>query len=155
MTKSTHEDRLHERDDDPFAILSKRDTVTTKVSDDYDDKTRSLQALTGFSNLPRWSATTTSSKIDNKDKADGKQAAGMFVVQNPSDRASNTTATTATAIYLSPRGRKSVSSLFPHDVREEDWNLPLTKPPFRNGGGQGWTTADATQDTVPAGKGKR
>lgn len=154
MTKPTHEDRLHERDDDPFAILSKHDTITTKVSDDYDNKTRSLQALTGFSNLPRWSATT-SGEIENQDKATGKQAAGMFVIQNPSDRTSNTTAATATAIYLSPLGRKSVSSLFPHDVREEDWNLPLTKPPFRSGGGQGWTTADATQDTVPVGREKR
>ena len=158
VTKPTHEDRLHERDNDSFAAPSKHDTVTTKVPDDYDDKAPSLQPLAGFSNLPRWSATTTSTEIDNQAQDAGKQAIGTLVVQNPSDRTSNTTAATATATYLSPRGRKSVSSLFPHDVREEDWNLPLTKPPFRNGTGEGWTTAHVTQDTVPTvgrGRGRR
>ena len=154
IIKPTNADRLHERDDDPFAAPSKHDTVTTKVPDDYDDKTRSLQPLAGFSNLPRWSAATTSTEINSQNQDTGKQAIGTLMVQNPSDRSSNTTAATATAIYLSPRGRKSVSSLFPHDVREEDWNLPLTKPPFRNGRGEGWTTADATQDAVPTGKGR-
>ena len=148
ITKPTREDGLNERDvDDPFAAPNKHDTVTTKVPGDYNDKKRSLQPLDGFSNLPRWSAATTSNGVDSQDQDKGKRGIGMLMVQNPPDRSSNTTATTSTVAYLSPLGRKSVSSLFPHDVREEDWNLPLTKPPFRNGGGQGWTTADAVQDT--------
>jgi len=151
ITKRMHEDRLHhERDDDPFAVPSKHDTITTKVPHDYNDKKQSLQPLSGFTGLPRWSAETIPGETDNQ--GIGKRGIGMLMIQNPSDRSSNTTATTATAVLLSPYGRKSVSSLFPHDVREEDWNLPVTKPPFRNGRGDGWKTADATQDTVPAGK---
>ncbi|KAF9652846.1 hypothetical protein BDM02DRAFT_3126005 [Thelephora ganbajun] len=154
ITKPAFEDRPHERDDDLFAAPSRHGTVVTKVSNDYNDKKRSLQALSGFSNLPRWSTATTPSEIDSQSQGTGKRGIGMLMLQNPSDRASNTTATTTTAVPLSPPGRKSVSSLFPHDVREEDWNFPLTKPPFRNGRGEGWTTADATQDTVPAGRGR-
>ena len=152
ITKPTHEGRFHERDDDPFASASKHDIVTTKIPDDYNDKKRSLQPLAGFGNLPQWSTTMTSGEIDRKDT--GKHDIGMLMVRNPLDRTSNTTTTTTTAVHLSPFGRRSVSSLFPHDVREEDWNLPLTKPPFRNGRGEGWTTADATQDITPVGRGR-
>jgi hypothetical protein len=38
--------------------------------------------------------------------------------------------------------RKSVSSMFPRSVREDEWNRPLKKPPFKNGLGEGWRTAD-------------
>jgi hypothetical protein len=153
LTKPTHEDRLHERDDDPFAAPGKHDSVVTNVSDDYDDTKQPLRPLTGFSNLPRWFSATTSGGINGQDQDTEKRGIGMLMLRNPSDRSSNTTVTTTTAV-LSPLGRKSVSSLFPHDVRDEDWNLPLTKPPFRNGQGEGWTTADATQEAVPAGKGR-
>jgi hypothetical protein len=154
ITKPIHEDSFHESDDDPFAAPSRHDTITTKVPHDYDDDTRSLQPLSGFTNLNRWSPATTSSEVDGQDQDADKQPIGVLVLQNPSDRISNVTTTTTTAVYMSPPGRKSVSSLFPHDVREEDWNLPLAKPPFRNGRGQGWTTADAVQDTVPTGRGR-
>jgi len=149
MTKPAFEDKLHERDDDPFAAPSKDNIVTTNVPDGDSNKTRSLQTLPGFSNLPRWSNET-----NNQDQDTGKQGIGMLMLRNPSDRTSETSTTTATAVHFSPSGRKSVSSLFPHDVREEDWNLPLTKPPFRNGRGQGWTTADAVQDAVSTGRGQ-
>ena len=149
ITKPTHQDRFHERDDDPFAAPNRHDTITTKVADDYDDKARSLHPLSGLSNIPRWSLATTSNEIDGQDQDADKQPIGVLVHQG---RISNMT--TTTAVYMSPTGRKSVSSLFPHDVREEDWNLPLAKPPFRNGRGEGWTTADAVPDTTPTGKGR-
>jgi len=154
ITKPIHEGRLHESDDDPFASPTKHNTVTIDVPDDYNDKKLSLHPLSGFSNLLRWSAGTTSGGIDGQDPDTPKRGIGMLMLRNPSERTSNTTTTSATAVPLSPLGRKSVSSLFPHDVREEDWNLPLTKPPFRNGRGEGWTTADATQDITPAGRGR-
>lgn len=150
ITRPTYEHRLHERDDDPFAAPSKHDTITTKVPDDSSDRTQSLQPLAGFSNLPRWSADTAS----GEDQGTGKRGIGMLMLHNPSDRASNTTATTATAVPFSPLGRKSVSSMFPHDVREEDWSFPLTKPPFSSGRSEGWTTAGAIQDAAPAGSGR-
>lgn len=154
ITKLAHEDRLHERDDDPFAALSKHNSVTTTTTHDHDDKKRSLRPLAGLNNLLRWSDTTTPGGIDGQDQGTGKSGIGMLMLRNPSSRTSNTTVTTTTAVPFSPLDRKSVSSLFPHDVHEEDWNLPLTKPPFRNGRGEGWTTADAAQDTVPAGRGR-
>lgn len=157
ITKPIHEDRPHESGNDPFASPTKHNTVTIDVPDDYNDKELPLHPLSGFSgfsNLLRWSAGTTSGRIDDQVQDTGKPGIGMLMLRNPSDRTSNTTTTSATAVPLSPFGRKSVSSLFPHDVREEDWNLPLTKPPFRNGRGEGWTTADATQDIAPAGRGR-
>lgn len=38
--------------------------------------------------------------------------------------------------------RRSVSSLFPSSVQDEEWDQPLKKPPFNNGLGDGWRTAD-------------
>ena len=135
ITKPTYEGRLHEKDDDPFAAPWKNDTATVKFLDGHDKK-RTLQPLAGFHNLLGWS-----SESYDRDRGADK-------------RTSSTTIATTTAILHSPRDRTSVSSLFPHDVREEDWNLPLTKPPFRNGRGEGWTTAAAAQGTVPAGVGR-
>lgn len=153
ITKPTFEASLHERDDDPFAASSKRDTTTTKVSGDYHDKKRSLQPLAGFNNLFRWSIATTSGDCYNKDQSTGERDVDVLAAQNTLDRTSLTTVTTTTAV-LSPADRQSVSSLFPHDVREEDWNFPLTKPPFRNGRGEGWATAGAMQSTPPTGRGQ-
>lgn len=152
IMKPTFEAIPHERDDDPFAAPSKHDTTTTKVSYDYHDKKRSLQPLAGLNNLFRWSVASTSGEC-YKDQSTDKRGIDVLAVQNPLDRSSISTVTTTTAV-LSPADRKSVSSLFPHDVREEDWNLPLTKPPFRNGRGEGWKTAGAMQSDTPTGRGQ-
>jgi hypothetical protein len=154
ITKPAHEDRLHERDDDPFAALSRHDTATTKVPGGYNDKNQSIQPLAGSSGLPQWSPVTTPSEIGSRDPDTGKRGIGKLWVQNPLGRAPSTAVATATEVPPSRPDRNSVSSLFPHDVREEDWNRPLTKPPFRNGRGEGWTTADAAHDTVPTGRGR-
>ncbi|KAF9792762.1 hypothetical protein BJ322DRAFT_74207 [Thelephora terrestris] len=144
ITKPTYESRLHEKLERPFAAPWKHGAAASKVPGDS-DKERSLQPLTGFHNLLGWPAATTSSESYNRDQGTGKQDV---------DRSSNTTVTTTTAVLLSPSDRRSVNSLFPHDVREEEWNLPVTKPPFRNGRGEGWTTAGAAQGTPHAGKGR-
>lgn len=46
------------------------------------------------------------------------------------------------ALHGKGGSRQSVSSLFPCSVKEEEWNQPLKKPPFKNGHGEGWRTAD-------------
>lgn len=128
ITKPTFDGSKH---DDSFAASTKYDTVTTKVPDYYDDnKKHTLEPLVGLDGLLRWSTTTAP------------------------DRTSNTTITTTTVVFPQS-ARRSVSSLFPHDVGEDAWNLPLKKPPFRNGRGEGWTTAAATQATLlsPRGRG--
>ena len=152
ITKPTFESRLHERDDDPFAAPSKHDAATAKVLDECDDKKRTLLPLSGFTNLPRWSIATTSSENCDLDRDACKRGLDAFKART-SDRISTITMTTTTAV-LSPPNRDSVRSLFPHDVREEDWNRPLTKPPFKNGRGEGWTTAGATQNILPAERGR-
>lgn len=142
ITKPT----IHERCDDPFAARVKNGTAITKVPDHYYHKKLPLEPLTGFDSLLRWSSATTSSECYSQGRNTPKRAVDTLMVQNPPDRSSFGTVTTTTVVF-SPPDRRSVNSLFPHDVGEEAWNLPLKKPPFRNGRGIGWTTAGPTQGT--------
>ena len=143
VTKPTLKGILHEMDDDPFAAPTKHDTASTKVPNHHHHKKQSLEPLPGFDNLLRWSTVTTSNERCNRDRnATKRNEVDTMTAQNLPDRSSSTTVTTTTVV-LSPSDTRSVSSLFPHDVGEEDWNLPLKKPPFKNGQGEGWTTAGA------------
>jgi hypothetical protein len=143
ITKPTVNGGLNERDDDPFAALIRHDTTATKVPDEYDDKKQTLEPLAGLDSLFRLKTPIPPSDSRGRVQDMVKRNVDTMMARHP-NRSSNTTVTTTTVVF-SPIDRGSVSSLFPHNVGEEDWNLPLKKPPFRNGRGEGWTTAGATQ----------